>query len=64
MNTKEKLIIVNEGIYYIYNLMKKMGLDEDMPSLSLFLLGEHSEIYNKIKELEVDEYGNTCIDNR
>ena len=64
MNTKEKLVVLNEGIYYLYNIIKKMELDEELPSLTMFLLGEHSEIYDKIKELEEDENGNSSIDNR
>ncbi len=64
MTLREKLEVLNDAIYYIYNVMEKMKLNDDLPELYMFLLGERSAIYKKINELKEEENGNTNFDNR
>jgi len=64
MNIKEKLIVLNEGVYFLYTIIIKMKMNKELPSLTTLLQAEYIEIRKKIEELEAKEHGDTCIDNR
>ena len=64
MTLKDKLEILNDGLYYLYNVMEKLNLNKDLPELYMFLLGERSAIYKKIDELKEEKDGYTNFDNR
>ena len=55
MSLKEKLEILNESIGCLINIIQKMELDEELPALYMFLLGERSAFWKAIKELEGKE---------